>query len=142
VLEVGTGSGYSTALLAELTGTNGSVVSIDVDPEMTRRSARLLADAGYNNVLLVAADGRAGWPTHAPFDRVVAWGSVTDVPQAWRDQTRPGALVVVPMRDDGKSWVSKYCRIRRRALVEDERVAGGFIPLTPEPFRPWEAAKP
>jgi protein-L-isoaspartate(D-aspartate) O-methyltransferase len=142
VLEIGTGSGYSTALLAELTGPTGGVVSIDVDPEVTFRATRLLADAGYGNVLLVTADGRQGWPSHAPFGRVVAWCSVGDVPTAWRAQTRPGAVLVVPMRADGETWVGKYHRTRRSTLVEDERVAGGFVPATATPFRPWETAKP
>jgi protein-L-isoaspartate(D-aspartate) O-methyltransferase len=96
VLEIGTGSGYSTALLAELTGPHGTVVSIDVDPELTRRAKALLAKEGYENVILITADGRQGWPTTAPYDCMVAWGSVTDIPQTWCHQTRPGGVLVVP----------------------------------------------
>jgi protein-L-isoaspartate(D-aspartate) O-methyltransferase len=140
VLEIGTGSGYSTALLAELTGPTGSVLSIDFDPEMTERATRLLADAGYGHVVLVAADGREGWAAYAPFDRVIAWAAMTWVPQAWCEQTRTGAVLVVPMRIDRRSWVSKYRRTNESAVVEDERVAGSFIPLTATPFRPWESA--
>ena len=139
VLEVGTGSGFSSALLAELTGPAGSIVSIDVDPEMTQRAARLLANAGYPNVLLVAADGRKGSLAHAPFDRIVAWASGPTVPVAWREQARAGAVLVLPIRDNGKSWVSKYHKTGRGSLVEDARITGGFIPLTATPFRPWEA---
>jgi protein-L-isoaspartate(D-aspartate) O-methyltransferase len=142
VLEIGTGSGYSTALLAELTGAHGSIVSIDVDPEMTQRATRLLTDAEYKQVLLVTADGREGWFTHAPFDRLIAWAAANEVPHAWRDQTRPSAVLVVPMRDNATAWVSKYHRTQRGNLVEDKRVTSSFVPLTPKPFRPWEAAEP
>jgi protein-L-isoaspartate(D-aspartate) O-methyltransferase len=142
VLEIGTGSGYSTALLAELVGPEGSVVSVDVDPAMTRRAARLLAEVGYRNVLSVTSDGWDGWATRTPFDRLVAWCSVVDVPRAWYDQTRPGAVLVVPIRADGESWVAKYCRTDRPDLAEVERMPSGFIPLTPTPFKPWEADEP
>jgi len=80
-------------------------------------------------------------PPHAPFDRVVAWCSVSDVPQSWRAQTRPGAVLVVPIRVDEKRWVAKYRRTRQGTLVEDGRVSGGFIPATATPIRPWESAK-
>jgi protein-L-isoaspartate(D-aspartate) O-methyltransferase len=139
VLEIGTGSGYSTALLAELSGPSGRIVSIDVDPEMTRRAARLLADTGYHNVLLVTADGRKVLLAHGPFDRLVAWAAATALPRAWREQTGPNGVLVVPRRVSGVSWVSRYRRTRRGSLVEDYRLAGGFIPLTARPFRPWEA---
>lgn len=142
VLEIGTGSGYSTALLAEMVGPAVSVVSIDVDPDMTRHTASLLADTEYDNVITVTSNGRDGWPTHTPFDRLVAWCSVADVPRAWRDQTRPGAMLVVPMHGDGASWIATYRRTDRDDLVELQRMPGGFIPLTPAPFKPWETAEP
>jgi len=142
VLEVGTGSGYSTALLAELTGPNGSIVSIDVDPEMTRRATVLLNDAGYRQVILITGDGREGALAHAPFDRLVAWAAASEMAQAWCDQTRPGGLLVVPMRINNTPWVSTYLRTARGDLVEQERLSGSFIPLTAQPFRPWETAQP
>jgi protein-L-isoaspartate(D-aspartate) O-methyltransferase len=140
VLEIGTGSGYSSALLAELTGPSGSISGMDVDPLMTQRASRLLRAEGYENVFLINADGQEGWPEHAPFDRIIAWASVTEVPAAWREQARSSAVLVIPMRENGKSWVGKYLKTRRGSMVEVERVPGGFIPLTPTPFRPWEAA--
>jgi protein-L-isoaspartate(D-aspartate) O-methyltransferase len=140
VLEVGTGSGYSTALLAELTGPHGMVVSLDVDRELTRRAQGLLASDGYGQVLLVTADGLHGWRSRAPYDRLVAWVSVSEVPQAWREQTAPGAALVVPMRVEEQPWISMYRRTEGGSLVEVERIAGGFIPLTRTPFRPWEGA--
>src|SRR5260370_13377992 len=132
VLEIGTGSGYSTALLAELVGPTGSVVSIDVDLDMTQRAARLLAEAGYHNIVLVTADGRSGYRSHAPFDRLIAWAAAASlVPQAWCDQTRPGATLVVPVRHNQETWVSKYHRTADGTLHEGDRIPGSFSPRTP-----------
>jgi protein-L-isoaspartate O-methyltransferase len=90
-------------------------------------------------VFLVTADGRAGACAHAPFDRLVAWAAASaEVPRAWSDQTQPGAVLVVPMRDQDRAWVGHYRR-SERGVVETGRVPGGFIPLTAEPFRPWAA---
>jgi protein-L-isoaspartate(D-aspartate) O-methyltransferase len=59
------------------TSLNGSVVSIDVDPEMPQRAARPVAAAGYANVTCITADGRAGWPQRAAYDRIIAWALPT-----------------------------------------------------------------
>lgn len=133
VLEIGTGSGYSTALLRELVGPRGGIVSIDVDTELTSRAAVLLPDVRF-----VTADGRDGCAAAAPYDRVIAWASATELPLSWLEQTRPGALLVVPMRDSASAWVSRYRRTFDGAL-EDKRIAGSFIPLTAQPFKPWES---
>ena len=140
VLEIGTGSGFSTALLSHLVGSDGAVFSIDVDPEMTERAAQLLQMAGHTNVVLGAGDGRDGWSAHAPFDRLVAWAAAAAVPRAWREQTRIGAILVVPMRRHGQAWVSRYRRGQRGALIEEARAPGNFIPLTATPLRPWKSA--
>lgn len=139
VLEIGTGSGYSTALLAELTGPSRLVVSVDVDPELAERTRRLVGHDRYQHVYLVTGDGRQGRHVHAPYDRVIAWCSVAEVPVAWFEQSAPGAILVVPMRADNQPWVSRYRRSQSGPLIEDKRVDGGFIPLTPAPFRPRES---
>src|ERR671930_742156 len=86
VLEVGTGSGYSTALLAHLVGPTGKVVSLDVDAGLTARAAALLERAGCGQVTVVAANGRAGYPAAAPYDRLVAWATADRVPVPWVEQ--------------------------------------------------------
>jgi protein-L-isoaspartate(D-aspartate) O-methyltransferase len=138
VLEIGTGSGFSTALLSHLVGSRGAVFSVDVDPEMSERAARLLQIAGQSNVLLRTGDGRKGWAEYAPFDRLVAWAAAATVPRAWREQTRDGAILVVPMRRKGQAWVSRYRRGPRGSVIEELRMPGSFIPLTAAPLRPWE----
>ena len=138
VLEIGTGSGFSTALLSHLVGNDGAVCSVDVDREMSARAARLLPMAGHSNVLLRTGDGRKGWAECAPFDRLVAWAAASVVPRAWREQTRDGAILVVPMRRKGQAWVSRYRRGRGGSVIEELRIDGSFIPLTATPLRPWE----
>jgi protein-L-isoaspartate(D-aspartate) O-methyltransferase len=137
VLEIGTGSGYSTALLGELVGPDGIVASVDVDPPVTARARSLLSNNRYSNVHLTTGDGRLGWPSFALYDRVVAWCSVDAVPLAWLDQSRPDAILVVPMRRAQHPWIAIYHR-SENAYVEQARFAGNFIPATATPFHPWE----
>jgi protein-L-isoaspartate(D-aspartate) O-methyltransferase len=138
VLEIGTGSGYSTALLAELVGSCGMVVSIDVDPPVSERARSRLSTARYTNVLVTTGDGRLGSPTFGPYDHVVAWCSVGVVPEAWLDQSTPDAVLVVPLRSAEHSWIGKYRRSGDGRAVEEERFAGSFIPATATPFHPWK----
>jgi SAM-dependent methyltransferase len=88
VLEVDTGSGFTTALLSHLVGSEGVVSSVDIDQEMTERAARLLARDTRANVVPRSGDGRIGSAAYAPFDRVVAWAAASVLPRAWREQTR------------------------------------------------------
>jgi len=98
----------------------------------------LLQMAGHSNVLLRTGDGRKGWAEYAPFDRLVAWAAGWVVPRAWREQTRDGAILVVPMRRKGQAWVSRYRRGQAGSVVEELRIPGSFIPCTATPLRPWE----
>jgi protein-L-isoaspartate(D-aspartate) O-methyltransferase len=138
VLEIGTGSGYTTALLAELVGAAGVVASIDVDPPVSERARSLLSSKGYMNAYLRTGDGRRGWPFFAPYDRVVAWCSVTVVPRTWIDQSGPEALLLVPIRTGRRQSIYKYRRSLDGGLAVEERFAGAFIPATATPFHPWE----
>jgi protein-L-isoaspartate(D-aspartate) O-methyltransferase len=73
VLEIGTGSGYSTALIASLAGSNGRVVSVDVEPELTARARQMFKKQNIHHVQFETQDGRKGWEADAPYDRIVAW---------------------------------------------------------------------
>ncbi|WP_157840041.1 ATP-grasp peptide maturase system methyltransferase [Streptomyces megasporus] len=95
VLEVGTGTGYNAALLSHRLGSD-QVTSIDVDSDLVDVAAAHLDDAGYSPHLAVG-DGRAGYPLGAPYDRIIATCSVTSIPAAWLEQTRPGGLVLADL---------------------------------------------
>ncbi len=101
VLEIGTGSGYNAALLAEMVGPNGSVTTIDVDGDLVERARDLLQELGYTNVRAVAADGTADSPAPREYDRVIVTARSDDVADAWWQSLREGARLVVPLRLEG-----------------------------------------
>lgn len=97
VLEIGTGSGYNAALLAELCGPEGRVVTIEVDPGLAEQARTALRAAGYERVRVVAGDGVAGAPEHAPFDRILLTVAADDLVPAWRAQLAPEGRLVLPL---------------------------------------------
>lgn len=99
VLEIGTGTGWNTALLAVRLG-DQNVASIEVDPGLAEVARRNLAAAG-RDVAVRVGDGTVGWPERAPFDRVISTAAVDRVPYAWVEQTRSGGRVVTP-------WGNRY----------------------------------
>jgi protein-L-isoaspartate(D-aspartate) O-methyltransferase len=97
VLEIGAGTGYNAALLAHLVGPAGAVTSVDIDPDVVDRARAGLAAAGAGGVRVVAADGAAGWPAGAPYDRIIATVGVWDLAPAWAQQLAPGGRLVAPL---------------------------------------------
>ena len=97
VLEIGTGSGYNAAVMSAVVGVQGQVVSIDIDPELVERSRASLAEAGYDSVTLLCADGGFGDPAGAPFDRIIVTAGAWDIAPAWLEQIAPGGFLVLPL---------------------------------------------
>jgi protein-L-isoaspartate(D-aspartate) O-methyltransferase len=97
VLEIGAGTGYNAALMSHIVGSGGAVVSVDIDSEVAAQAREHLASAGYQDVTVVAADGAAGYPPSAPYDRVIATVGVSDLAPPWLDQLSPGGRIVVPL---------------------------------------------
>ncbi|MER0476842.1 methyltransferase domain-containing protein [Streptomyces sp. Edi2] len=95
VLEIGTGTGYTTALLAHRVGAAG-VATIEIDAELAARAKERLAALGIHPVV-IAGDGELGYSAGGPYDRIVATASVRRIPQAWLDQLRPGGVLVAPL---------------------------------------------
>jgi protein-L-isoaspartate(D-aspartate) O-methyltransferase len=142
VLEVGTGSGYSTALLAHVVGPGGRVTSVEVDPEVAERARGLLSCHGNNWAHVVCADGRDGWPPDAPFDRLVAWASSPEtIPAAWAEQMVPPGMIVAPIRRGTTALVAALEVGHGGSLRQVRQIRAGLAPLTSEPFRPWESGR-
>ncbi len=94
VLEIGTGSGYQAAILAELKAT---VYSIEIVPELADHARKALAAEGYGNVVLKTGDGYKGWPEHAPFDAIIVTCAPNEIPQALVDQLKDGGRMILPV---------------------------------------------
>jgi protein-L-isoaspartate(D-aspartate) O-methyltransferase len=94
VLEVGTGSGYQAAVLAELVA---KVYTIEIVEPLGKRAAKILGDLGYRNVEVRIGDGYGGWPAAAPFDAIIVTAAPAAIPQPLIDQLRPGGKMVVPV---------------------------------------------
>ncbi|HWB67595.1 MAG TPA: methyltransferase domain-containing protein [Mycobacteriales bacterium] len=128
VLEIGTGSGYNAALLAELVGPKGSVVSVEVEADLTERASAALAATGYaERVQTHTADGAAGWSADAPYDRIIATVGVGEIPRPWVDQLRVGGWLVAPVVDGkGRGTTVAYQR-RPDGIQPHEQVPCGFL---------------
>ena len=94
VLEVGTGSGYVTALLAELTA---EVLSLERHPSLAARAMELLARLGYTNVKVIVGDGALGWPAGAPYNAILVSAAAPEVPPALLAQLAEGGRMVIPV---------------------------------------------
>lgn len=94
VLEIGTGTGWTAALLCELAAQD-NVTSVEIDPELAQQAVRSLKGSGYAP-RVVTGDGAAGLPDGAPYDRVHVTCAVRDIPRAWLSQARPGGIIACP----------------------------------------------
>jgi len=94
VLEVGTGSGYQAAVLAEIVD---SVYTIEILPELARSAAERLKRLGYRNINVKCGDGYAGWKEAAPFDAILVTAAAEDIPQPLIEQLKDGGIMVIPV---------------------------------------------
>ena len=120
VLEIGTGTGYNAALMCHVLG-DAAVHSVDVDPVLVD-TARARLDSLGHHPLLAAGDGRAGLPSHAPYDRVIATCAFPAVPWAWAEQLVDGGLVLVDIKVG--LLAGNLVLLRRTA----DRLDGHFLP--------------
>lgn len=97
VFEVGTGSGYQTALLAELAGPEGRVFSAEVIPELVQFGRKNVQKAGYENVTIFEGNGAEGLPDEAPFDKIIITAACKEFPKALLKQLRFGGVIVGPV---------------------------------------------
>jgi len=98
VLEIGTGTGYNAALLAEIVGSKGTICTVDVQEDVARRAETYLQDEGYGSVRVFCRDGYLGAPEAAPFDRIVATVGCSDLSEHWLEQLADGGTMLVPLQ--------------------------------------------
>jgi protein-L-isoaspartate(D-aspartate) O-methyltransferase len=129
VLEVGTGSGYQAAILAEAVS---RVYSIEIIEWLGKAAAKRLEELGYRNIEVKIGDGYAGWPEKAPFDGIVVTAAAPMVPKALIDQLRPGGRMVIPVGGAGDIQFLKLLVKRADGGVDEKRVLPvRFVPLVP-----------
>ncbi len=128
VLEVGTGTGYHAALLSTLVDGTGQVTSVELDPDLAER-ARVALAAGEHRVEVVVGDGRLGWASGAPFDRIVVTASGPGLPRPWLDQLRPGGLLELPLWLRGTTQAVVVLRREGDELASVAMIPGGFMGL-------------
>lgn len=138
VLDVGTGTGWTAAVLAYLTG--DKVVSIDIDPAITQQAEKNLALAGYSPVV-ITGDGAAGHAPGGPYDRVHVACGIRDIPYAWVEQTRPGGMIVLPYMPFAHAWGTL---LQLRVLDDGSAIGtfrdpGGYMMMRSQRPRTWPA---
>ena len=125
VLEIGTGSGYQTAILARLAGTVASVERIDA---LRHQAARQITALGIENVTLYAGDGSIGLPDLAPFDRILVTAAAPKVPVALTQQLAPGGRMLIPVGGPKEQRLQRVDRLEHRT-IETPLLACRFVKL-------------
>ena len=129
VLEVGTGSGYQAAVLAEVVA---RVYTIELIESLGKTAAKRLEELGYGNIEVRIGDGYRGWPEKAPFDGIVVTAAAPRVPQALVEQLKPGGRLVIPVGGESEIQYLKVLTRRADGGVDEKRVLPvRFVPLVP-----------
>ena len=125
ILEIGTGSGYQAAVLAEL---GAGVYSVEIVPELARHARAALSAEGYAGVHVLEGDGRRGWPEAAPFDAVIVTCAPEEVPGALVNQLRSGGRMILPV---GPMGAQRLVILRKRggAIEQAEDLPVRFVPM-------------
>jgi protein-L-isoaspartate(D-aspartate) O-methyltransferase len=128
ILEVGTGSGYQAAVLAEIVR---QVYSVEIIPALAAAAGEVLARLGYANVLVRNADGYQGWAEHAPFDGILVTAAAPHIPPPLVEQLKPGGRLVIPIGVPGRVQQLKVIEKLADGSVQSRDVLRvAFVPLT------------
>jgi protein-L-isoaspartate(D-aspartate) O-methyltransferase len=126
VLEIGTGSGYQTAILAELAA---EVYTVELIPELLERSRKLLEELGYDNIYYRCADGSLGWPEYAPYDRILVAAAALSVPRPLTSQLVDNGVLLIPVGDCRHYQTLMILRRVGNRFETTESIGCRFVPL-------------
>ncbi len=125
-LEIGTGSGYQAAILAEIVDT---VYTIEIIPELAKEASDRLLRLGYKNIIVKTGDGYAGWKEHAPFDIIIVTAAGDHIPQPLLDQLAENGRLIMPV---GPQWSAQQLilAVKKKGKIEQTKLAMvRFVPL-------------
>ena len=130
VLEIGTGSGYQAAILAEMAH---HVFTIEIIPELAESAEKVLMELGYENITVRTGDGYKGWPEEAPFDRIMVTAAPNEIPEKLVEQLAPNGRMILPV---GGSIFAQYLWLVQKdkeGIVTKEKILGvRFVPMVKE----------
>jgi protein-L-isoaspartate(D-aspartate) O-methyltransferase len=126
VLEIGTGSGYQTAILSRLAA---AVFTVEVSAPLAERAGEIFSRLGLSNVAARTGDGYLGWPEEAPFDAIIVTAAPPDIPEPLIDQLKPGGRLVVPVGDISQQLILVE-KTRDQSTILREIIPVCFVPLT------------
>ncbi|MBM9606052.1 protein-L-isoaspartate(D-aspartate) O-methyltransferase [Desulfopila inferna] len=128
VLEIGTGSGYQAAVLAEICKI---VYSVESFPGLHEKASALLRGLGYKNVVTTVADGTRGWPQHQPYDAIIVTAGAPDIPTPLLDQLAEGGRLLIPVGNHVSQQLKKVIRLAD-GFSEEMLLGCQFVPLRGE----------
>jgi protein-L-isoaspartate(D-aspartate) O-methyltransferase len=135
VLEIGTGSGYQTAVLAELAD---EVVSMEIYQNLAENAAKILKEIGYNNIHIIVGDGSLGYPPEAPYDAIIVTAGAPHTPKALTEQLADNGRLVIPVGPLGYQMLTLIKKMDHQ-LETSELFLCSFVPLTGEDG--WQSKK-
>jgi protein-L-isoaspartate(D-aspartate) O-methyltransferase len=128
VLEIGTGSGYQTAILANLVN---NVFTIEVIPELSKKAKKILASLGYKNIFYSCRNGKSGWKKHAPFDAIIVTAAAhTEVLPNLISQLKVNGKLVIPLEEEnGKQYLYLISKMSNGSIVKKNIMPVRFVPM-------------
>lgn len=129
VLEIGTGSGYQSAFLAEF---SGELYTVERISELSKKAEERLSSLGYRNIHYRVADGNLGWPEHAPFDRIMVTAAPKNIPKPLLDQLAPEGIIIIPVGPEGWQELLKVTKDRHGSVSERKLLDVAFVELVRE----------
>ncbi len=128
VLEIGAGSGYNAALIAEIVGKEGFVITTEVIKELAEFAEENLKKAKIKNVKVLHTDGSKGWPTNAPYDRIICTAAAPKIPEVYIKQLKEGGIIVIPIGPQYGQSMIKGKKVKGK-LETDNLGSFMFVPL-------------
>jgi protein-L-isoaspartate(D-aspartate) O-methyltransferase len=125
VLEIGTGSGYQAAILAEIVD---SVYTIEIFEKLGKKAKSLFDELGYKNIYTKIGDGYKGWPEHAPFDAIIVTCAPNDVPEPLKNQLAEGGRMIIPVGGDAVQQLI-LLKKRREKIRQESILPVRFVPM-------------